>query len=187
MFLFDIETLAVESTAAILSFACTHVTEDTTDYQSMLDNSIFIKLDVKDQFSKNRISDEHTLKWWNRQSDLVKQASLIPCDKDLPVIEAMNIFRAWLNKNNFGKSSMFARGMLDPIVLDSLCRTYDISCPIPHNRWLDVRTAIDIIYDSTTYGYVDIDHPTFELGMVLKHHPAHDCAYDGMMLQYGKK
>lgn len=187
MFFFDVESLGIESTSVVLSLACTHVTSETDDYQKMLDNSIMLKLNIKEQFAKGRVSDESTLKWWDRQSILVKEASLIPRETDIPVVEAIQLFKRWLKDRDFGGQNMFARGSLDQIVLDSLTRTFDVSSPIAYNRWYDVRTAVDMLYETAIYGYVEVDHPTFKDSMVLKHHPVHDCAYDGMMISYGKK
>lgn len=188
MFILDVETLGIESTSVVLSIACTHVTEETDTYQKMLDNSIMLKLDIQSQFDLGRVTDDHTIAWWDRQSENIKIASLYPNKEiDIHPVEAYSLLRLWLKEHDFGKQTVLARGVLDPIIMDSLARTFDISSPIPYNRYHDVRTAIDMLYENTTYGYVDVDHPTFETSLVIKHHPVHDCAYDGMMLVYGKQ
>lgn len=188
MFIFDIETLGVESTSIVLSLAVTHVTDDTDDYQKLLDNSIFIKFDIREQHNNGRTSDKSTRDWWDKQIESVKKTSLYPSDNDLSVKEGNNILVRWLTSKGFKKSDVvFARGSLDSSCYESLLKSFDIEPFIRYNQWMDVRTAISILYENSTYGYVDVDHPTFTTGLVIKHHPVHDCAYDAMMLKYGKK
>lgn len=186
MFILDIETLGVESTSVVLSLAVCHVTPDTDTYQKMLDNSIFIKFSMKEQIAAGRTVDQDTCAWWDRQAEIVKEASLYPKDTDLSVFLGIGSLRVWLKEQGLGSSSVFSRGALDPLGLDSLCRTFDVKCPVRYNKFYDVRTAIDFTYDSAVDGYVEVDSPGFETSMVIKHHPVHDCAYDGMMLTYGK-
>lgn len=188
MFIIDIETLDIESTAIILSIACTHLDDKVDSYQDMLDNSIMLKFDVREQLRAGRTSGKSTRDWWERQSDMVKKASLIPNENDLSVQETFNLLKSWLIDKGFSKSDqVFARGALDSVTIESLARTFDIQPFIRYNQWLDVRTAIDFMYETSNNGYVDVDYPGFEVSMVLKHHPVHDCAYDGMMLLHGKK
>lgn len=187
MYIFDIESVDIESTAAILSLACTHVTDETDDYQKMLDNSIFIKFDLKEQLSNGRTSGKSTLEWWDRQAEIVKNTSLYPSKNDISVKEGYDLFGKWLSKHGFNKTDViFARGSLDSICFESLLRTFDLEPIIRYNQWMDIRTAISMMYDDSKYGYVDVDHQTFDLTMVVKHNPVHDCAYDAMMLKYGK-
>lgn len=190
MFLFDIETLDTESTAVVLSMGLTHVTDETTDYQKMLDNSLFLKLQTKDQINKGRTISKDTLEgFWDKQVEIVKETSLYPKPTDLTVEESMVIFKQWLNDQGFTRNDcLYTRGSLDSSCLLSLCKAFDLEVPIRYNKFYDVRTLVDFIYDETAKdGYVDVVHETFNPSMVIKHHPVHDCAYDGMMLIYGKK
>lgn len=186
MFILDLETLGVESNSIVLSLAICHVTDETDTYQKMLDNSFFVKFKIKEQFGAGRSYDKDTCDWWDRQAEIVKTTSLYPSPNDVPVVEGIGMMRVWLNQQGYNADNIFARGSLDPQALDSLCRNFDVSLPIRYNKFYDVRTAIDFMYESAENGYVEVDHPTFELPMVIKHHPVHDCAYDGMMLKYGK-
>lgn len=187
MFILDIETLGVESTSAILSIAVLHLDESTTDFQSMLDNSIFVKFDLKEQFKNNRTEDRTTCEWWDKQTEQVKIASLYPSEGDFSFCEGIDIVETWMKNKGFTKnSSVFARGSLDSLCLESCYRTFDKTPLIKYYQWLDVRTAIDMMYDNSRYGYVDVEYEGFETYMVVKHNPVYDCAYDGMMLKYGK-
>ena len=188
MIIVDIETMGVESTTVVLSFGATHLTDQTDDYQKMLDNSLFVKFDIASQYQAGRTDTPSTLAWWDRQVDAVKEASLWPNPaKDIHPAEALGIIRYWIMQRLKPNESVFARGSMDPVALDSIARTFDVPPVVGYTRYYDVRTAIDMAYDSASQGYVEVDRPTFDLSMVLKHHPVHDCAYDGMMLIYGKK
>jgi len=93
----------------------------------------------------------------------------------------------WLNKfTTPQKHTMWARGSLDQLVIDSLAKKFDLQPLTDYNRWRDVRTAVDILY-GTTNGYCEIEYPNFERAACIKHHPVHDCALDAMMLMYGKQ
>lgn len=187
MFILDLETLSTESSAIVLSLAVTHVTDDTNDYKAMINNSIMVKFKASEQAKKGRTHDKSTCVWWDRQSEIVKEASLYPKDDDFLVVDGIRVLKKWLvDHGHTENESIYARGALDSMCLDSLCRTFDISMPVRYNKFYDVRTVIDLIYDQNN-GYVDVDHPNFDTGMVIKHHPVHDCAYDGMMMKYGKK
>lgn len=188
MFVLDIETVDIESTSAILSLAVTHVTDSTNDYQSLLDNSIFIKFDLADQLAANRTTSKETLDWWDRQAEIVKETSLYPSKKDISVSEGNKVLKKWLDTHDFKDSDViFVRGFLDSLCLESLFRKFDLPQLVRYNQWLDVRSVISVLYENSVYGYVEVDHPTFNEGLVIKHHPVHDCAYDAIMLKYGKK
>ena len=86
---------------------------------------------------------------------------------------------------NSDKQTMWARGSLDQLVIDSLAVKFGLQEITRYNMWRDVRTAVDCLY-GTSEGYVDIVHPLFKRHEVIKHHPVHDCALDAMQLMYGK-
>ena len=86
---------------------------------------------------------------------------------------------------NAKDQTMWARGSLDQLSIDSLAVKFGLEEITGYNKWRDVRTAVDILY-GTSNGYVEVDHPLFVRHEVIKHHPVHDCALDAMMLMYGK-
>ena len=65
MFVFDVETLGVESNAVVLSAALVHFDpEQRPDYQTMLDGACFVKFKAKDQIERlKRTVDIGTLEW----------------------------------------------------------------------------------------------------------------------------
>lgn len=189
MFLFDIETLGVESNAVVLSAALIHFDpEKRPTYQDLLDNACFVKLNAKDQTKRlGRTVDLGTLEWWQNQHEYIRSVSFDPNSTDILAEDAITILHNYMNKiPNAQKQTMWARGSLDQMAIDSLAKKLDMQPITSYNMWRDVRTAVDLLY-GTTNGYVEVEHPLFNRAAVIKHHPVHDCALDAMQLMYGKQ
>lgn len=189
MFCFDIETLGTESTSVILSYAIVHFdASEKPSYQDLLDRTLFVKLDAKDQIKNyKRTIDKGTLEWWADQHEYIRNVSLTPCESDVKSLQAYDKLLGYVNLFSKHQSETFwQRGSLDQVVLDSFCRSIEKDTITRYSNWRDLRTAIDIIYGSSN-GYAEIDHPEFDPNLVLKHHPAHDICLDVMQLLYGKE
>lgn len=187
MFMFDVETLGVDSNSVILSAGLIHFDpEKKPSYQDLLDDACFVKFKAKEQVEMKRSVDLGTLEWWKNQHEYVRGCSMEPSSEDVTSEQAFTIMHNYMNRfPNSDKQTMWARGSLDQMVIDNLARKIDSQPLTGYNMWRDVRTAIDILY-GTTNGYCEIDFPGFERASVIKHHPVHDCALDIMMLMYGK-
>jgi len=188
MFMFDVETLGIESTSVILSMACIYFNpEEKPNYQQLVDSAFFVKLDAKDQVNRlGRSVTKSTLQWWEKLHLSIKQKSLIPSATDVLAEDAIDALYDWQKQfPNNSKSTVWARGNLDQMVLGSLEDKLNREPVFHFGRWRDVRTAVDLLTGSTN-GYCDIEHPEFNKAIVIKHDPIHDCAYDAMMLLYGK-
>lgn len=187
MFMFDVETLGVESNAVVLSAALVYFDpEEKPSYQKMLDGACFVKFKAKEQGEMGRTVTLSTLEWWKTQHEYVRKVSLEPSAYDLTAVEGMNVLCEYMSKYpNAQKQTMWARGSLDQLVIDSLATKLGMDPLTGYAQWRDVRTAVDILY-GTSNGYCGVEHPEFERASVIKHHPVHDCAYDAMMLMYGK-
>lgn len=188
MFMFDIETLGVESDSVVLSAALVHFTPGKNEsYQNLLDNACYVKFKAKEQVEVlKRSIDVGTLEWWKNQHHYVRSLALDPSAEDLSASDAFIVLHNYMNKYDINREqTMWARGSLDQLAIDSLARKVDSQVLTSYNRWRDVRTAIDIMY-GTTNGYTDVVYPDFQRAAVIKHHPVHDCALDAMMLMYGK-
>ena len=187
MFVFDVETLGVESNAVVLSAAMVHFDpEKRPTYQDMLDNACFVKFNAREQMDVGRTVSKSTLAWWKEQHEYVKKVSLEPSREDMTVENGMKLLYDYMAKfPNADKQTMWARGSLDQLVIDSLAVKFGLQEITRYNMWRDVRTAVDCLY-GTSEGYVDIVHPLFKRHEVIKHHPVHDCALDAMQLMYGK-
>ena len=185
--MFDIETLGVESTTVILSAAIIHFNpEDKPSYDDLLNKALCVKFDSRDQVTRlKRTVDKNTIKWWGEQSEYVRNLAFNPSRGDVTAEEGIKQLSEYVDKYNGREQTMWARGSLDQMAIDSLAKKLDLQAITHYSKWRDVRTAVDIMY-GTTNGYCKVEHPTFRDSMVSKHHPVHDCALDIMMLLYGK-
>ena len=188
MFMFDVETLGVESTCVVLSAALIHFDpEKRPTYQDLLDDACFVKFNVKEQIDVGRTASKSTLDWWKQQHQYVRKVSLDPSRDEMTVENGITAFYNYMAKfPNAKQQTMWARGSLDQMAIDSLAVKFGLEELTGYNVWRDVRTAIDIMY-GTVNGYVEVDHPLFQRHNVIKHHPVHDCALDAMQLMYGKQ
>ena len=189
MFVFDIETLGKKSDSVILSMAAIYF--DSTKWpspQEMREDAFFAKFDVADQRKRlNRSMDHGTMDWWKKQSENVRKVSFVPHEMDCTFEDGYEAMRKWANSKNDPKCWVWARGNLDQLVLDDIEEQCGLEPIWFFNRWRDVRTAVDIFYE-TENGYVDVNYPGWDSKMeIYKHNPIDDCLLDAMMLMYGVK
>ena len=191
MYMFDIETLGKSSESVVLSMACIHF-ETAIDKrptpQELRDSAFFVKLDAADQIKRlHRKVDKSTVDWWAKQCDLVRDKSFTAKPDDVKLEDGVEMLREWAKPyGNTPDKWVWARGNLDQLVLDSVEEQLQVDHVFFFNRWRDVRTAVDFLYDTKT-GYCDVDYPGFDPYLhIYKHNPIDDCLYDIMMLLYGK-
>lgn len=186
--MYDVETLGIESNSVILSMACVYFDiEKKPSYDEIVKSAFFVKLNAKDQIDRlGRTVTKSTLDWWATQAPAVKNLSFNPSPNDVLAEDALDQFQAWVDQQpNNNTATVWARGNLDQMVLGSLEDKLKRKNVFHFGRWRDVRTAVDIFTGSTN-GYCKVDYPGFESYQVVKHDPRHDCAFDAMMLMYGK-
>ena len=189
MYIFDVETLGTDSNSVILSMACIYFNpEEKPTYKQLVDSALFVKFDAKDQIKRQkRTVNKGTLEWWDKQTESAKIKSFIP-NKELDVTAEFGLaqLRVWAEQfPDHKKSTVWARGNMDQMVLCSLEHSIDVEDTFVYHRWRDVRTAVDLLTGSNN-GYANIDHPEYNESQVVAHDPVHDCARDAMMLMYGK-
>lgn len=191
MIVFDVETLDVESTAVVLSIgAVYHDGNSPLSYQAMIDSGLFVKFDVREQVSSlKRTRSKDTMEWWSKQSIEARRASLIPNDSDLDAVTGIEVVRKWFSKiPDYKNEIIFARGSLDQMCTESLIRSIGAEQIVSYASWRDVRTGIELLYEKTRNGYVDVDVnqvKDYSRGNVLRHHPTHDSAEDLCMILGG--
>lgn len=186
MFVFDVETLSKSSEAVILSMAAVYFEpSEKPSHHQMRETGFFVKFNAKDQIERlHRKMGKSTIDWWAKQCDNVKKRSFIRHENDVIFEDGYEMMRTW--SKQFPKGTVFARGNLDQLVLDSIEEQCGLEPIWPYHLWRDVRTAIDFIYD-TSNGYCDVDYEGFDSFLdITKHDPLDDCILDGMMLLYGK-
>jgi hypothetical protein len=187
MFMFDVETLGTESTSVILSMACIYFNpEDKPSYQQLVDSAFFVKFNAKEQIQNHKRSvSKSTLEWWAKQPKETQATSFKPDPFDVSATEGIDQFHLWVkNFSDYKKSTIWARGNLDQLILHSLENATQRDNIFPFWLWRDVRTAVDLLSGSNN-GYCDVEYPGFNSNMVIKHDPIHDCAFDAMQLMYG--
>lgn len=191
MFMFDIETLGVESNSVILSMACIHFDPaNKTNHQQLREDAFFAKFDVNDQVHRlGRKIDKDTVDWWKKQCENARKASFIPNPKyDVKYEVGCESMREWVKRYNEKDTWVWARGSLDQVVFDSITKQCGLDTIFTFNQWRDVRTAVDFLYN-TKNGYCKVEVPPWEefdpFLHITKHNPIDDCIYDVMMLQYG--
>jgi len=188
MFIFDVETLGKESNSVILSMAAIYFDPETKpSYEDLYNSAFFVKFDAEDQVRRlSRKIGRTTLQWWAKQCDIVKAKSLNPNKAlDVKFEDGYEAMRKWAESKKDDQCYVWARGNLDQLVLDSFEEQLEIKPIWPFQRWRDVRTAIDILYN-TSNGYCPVNYAGFSAeSKVIKHNPVDDCAYDAMMLMYG--
>tara|TARA_R110000868_G_scaffold403032_1_gene679866 strand:+ start:605 stop:1165 length:561 start_codon:yes stop_codon:yes gene_type:complete len=184
MLVFDVETLSTESTCVVLSAAIVFFDENST-YESIVENSIFVKFDAKEQIQKyKRTVSDSTLQWWSKQCDYAKNKSLVPTKNDVATADGIELLRNYLKNDPSPNKIIWARGSLDQMAIDSLCHSVGVQPLVNFNCWRDVRTAVDILSTTSTNGYCEVSLEGFTIQKVIKHDPVHDCAYDAVQLLY---
>ena len=192
MFIFDVETLGKESNSVILSMAAIYFDPDKQpDHKQLFEEAFFAKFDVADQMQRlHRKVGKTTMQWWAKQCDNVKIKSFKPNPAiDVKFEDGYEAMRQWAKSKNDPDCYVWARGNLDQLVLDSFEEQLEIEPIWDFSRWRDVRTAVDILYN-TDRGYVKVDTPPwmeqFDKDLhITKHNPIDDCVLDAMMLMYG--
>lgn len=190
-FVLDIETLDIRSTAAVLQIGMVYV-EDVgkpRTYEDIINSGIYLKLDIVDQIKRlKRTTSQETIDWWKKQGAPQREVLRPDPKNDMRVEDALDVLTRWI-KSKPKNLVCWARGTLDSVVIDDLCRSTGTKSIFEYNDYRDVRTGLDMMYPNSKNGYVDIDPELcigFNLSHVLKHHPTHDAAFDAAMLMFGK-
>jgi len=189
MFCFDVETLGKKSDSVILSIAAIYFNPDEKPSpQQMRDDAFYAKFDVKDQHKRlKRSINKPTMDWWAKQCDNVRKVSFVPNEIDCRFEDGYEAMRKWAESKNDPKCWVWARGNLDQLVLDDIEEQCGLEPIWFFNRWRDVRTAVDFLYN-TQNGYCDVEYPGFDArNDISKHNPVDDCLLDAMQLMYGVK
>ena len=97
--MFDVETLGLESTTIVLSAALIKFPDGEFTYQYLLDSATFIKFRIDEQITCGRKADIETITWWESQPDDIKSISLKKSSLDVGVIDGLKVLRDQINKS----------------------------------------------------------------------------------------
>lgn len=187
IFLLDIETLSTESTAVVLNAAMVYF-EDGMSYNELLESSLLVKFDAKEQIRQyKRHVSKDTLDWWGKQSEEIRNTNFNPSCTDLAAAEGILRLKEYMNISQEKTKIIFTRGALDPMCLESLCRAIGVKPLAPYYNFMDVRTALNLMKSTTVRGYCDVDVKGFDMAEAKKnkHDPIVDVCLDAMQILYG--
>lgn len=185
MFIIDLETLDVESTAVVLSIAILHFDETKHySYEELVNNCCFVKFDAKEQIEKyKRTVSKETLQWWKSQPEDVKVVSLIPNKSDVCLLDGLSSIKDYVSSFS-GEKIVWIRGALGQMVFTSLCKSAEIYPIFPFHSYMELRTGINLLKNDVKRGYCKV--AGFDEAVLQKHNPKSDAAYDVMMLLFGE-
>lgn len=185
MFLLDIETLSTESTAVVLNAAMVYF-EDGMTYENLIESSIFVKFLAKEQIQQyKRHICKDTLEWWSKQSDEIRNNNFNPSQNDVTAAEGILQLKEYMNISREKTKIIFTRGALDPMCLESLCKSIGVKPLAPYYNFMDVRTALNLMKSTTVRGYCDVEGFDMAAAKKNKHDPIIDVCLDAMQILYG--
>lgn len=187
----DVESLSTHQEAVLLSVGIIYI-DDPKNWDDLVKNSLFIKLDAQYQIETlKRKIDKSTIDWWMKQDKEVRNKSFKPYSDDLLPKEAFNKMRQFIyDHTGTQKALCYTRGSMDERIIEDLALQTENVVPFTYNQYRDVRTAIDILYPKSNNGYVEVDEDlcyNYKRDKVFKHDPVSDCQLDAAMLLYGKR
>jgi hypothetical protein len=171
----------------VLSAALVYFDQTQTyTYQQLIENSCFVKFNAKEQVEQyKRKVEKSTLDWWKEQEKEVQQISMFPSKNDVSAEKGIKILKEYIRDNTKEKNEIcWIRGTLDQCCMDSLCKDLKVPFLFNYYQFRDVRTALDLIKETTKKGYCKI--PNFDYKQVRKHNPVDDVCLDAFMLLYGE-
>jgi|PlaIllAssembly_1097288.scaffolds.fasta_scaffold00009_32 hypothetical protein len=182
--LVDIETLATDPNAVVLSVACVpFLLEVHTYFGELVPTGFFVKFDVQEQIKLyHRTVEDDTVKWWKKRPKEVFDSMVRPTAEDVSLKEGLtrlNKFVAGVKDYHFNQSYVWSRGNnFDFPILKSLYDASGIGYPFNEWRARDVRTAIDIMAGTDDGQY----QLRFGGDGFIAHNPLHDAAMDAARL-----
>jgi hypothetical protein len=187
-FCVDVETLGVESTCVVLSAAIVYfdfAVDTEITYEELVDRSLYVKFNMNEQLEMGRSKTKSTIEWWQKQGKEIQKLCLFPSPKDLSADEGIRRMKNYIAEHGEKNSLFWQRGVLDQMSLESLCRSIDVEPITMYNQWMDIRTGIRILKETSNQGgYCPI--PNFDTNKVMKHNPVEDIALDVLMLVHGE-
>lgn len=177
----DLETLAVGSDAPILSLGLTVARYDdkSQTFQSLVENGLYLKFNLKEQLDRGRKASTRVVKWWYEQSAEARSV-LIPRETDVSLYRLEDFLKEYFQKIgiDFKKIDLYDRNCFDISKLQYLLEE-DLNKDVIWNyhNTFDVATAFRFMgYDRYAGLKVqDIEGATY-------HNALHDAAVDHLRI-----
>lgn len=171
----DLETLATDSNALILSVSAVEFEIETGKIVS----EFYESLDILEQLlKKNTVVSIDTIKWWQEQDDKAKQF-LSGKSASLPAWSFFEEFNKWIgdpaNVYIWGNGAGF-----DCVILRNMYSRFDVRFPLPYYADMDVRTITHLV------GYKTLQEAVGPFNGI-KHYGIDDCKHQISMVVAGLK
>jgi hypothetical protein len=181
----DIETLAIETNAVILSCGiCIVDITKTEPFKDIVLNGINIYFDQTTQKEKGRTASKSTLEWWEKQGEKAKDC--IDNDNKIQIRDFYGVFDKFCTDVGLGDSPYhtdrkklrwFARGPhFDIAKLESMFSDFNVTPPWKYYNVRDIRTWLEC------NGLPD-NLKLIKPPEMIPHNSLHDAAFDGWMMQ----
>ena len=191
--IFDLETLGLPPDGVIVAgaFLVFDMKEKYT-FKQLVDKALYVKFNIKEQKKSGRVVNSDTIAWWKKQSKEA-QKELLPSNKDLSMIDAINKIKQYFNDNGIHNSKKvfgFCRGQsFDfPLIVDLFEKNN-----LPH-YWLvdfwrqrDVRTFIGATLGDHQIDKITLPEEILDIDNFVAHNCTHDIARDVLMMQHALK
>lgn len=136
----DTETLSVKPNGIILTLGAVKFNPYSIEEPA---DALYIKLDVDEQISLNRVIDEETVEWWGQQDPAIYEEATSESDRT-----SLHESTKQLNKFLVGVEYIWAQGIVFDIgMLENLYQ--QLKMPIPWQFWQirDSRTIFSTFND----------------------------------------
>lgn len=176
----DMETLGISESSIILSIGVVAIKDDITiktkdDLNKV--SRLFIQPNLIEQEKRyKRTTDVETIYWWLSQNPNILEEQVnglrISCQKCYKSI--LN----FLDNHGFFDTSrcqqfIWSRGLIDSYWWNSLCNNLNKDNYLPYWRWLDSRTACNVL---------GINQCLVDLFDLKKNNPVDECLIDYLLL-----
>ena len=178
----DLETLGVGSDSIILSLGLTVARYDDTSqtFDSLVQNGLFVKFQLKEQIERGRKKSDRVVKWWYEQSVEARRTALFPTQEDKSIYDIESILKAYFDSRGLDikKVDLYDRNSFDLTKLQYLFEEeLDKDVPWNYHNTFDIPTAFRFVgFDR--YGGMRVD----DFPGAIYHNPLHDAAVDHMRI-----
>lgn len=143
----NIQTLSLESNAAVLSIALTKFDSfKTYTYNELRENTLFVKFNIAEQVGIRSIS-KSTMEFWKALPKDVRKISLTPSVNDVTILQGLEQIKEFISSEE--DKSCFIRGAFGQVVFMNLCNS--VNFPL-YLKLFETKTAITCLKENVVNG-----------------------------------